>query len=92
VPVIASRVGGLAELVLEGASGYLCDALDTRQFSEKIAMLSHDPERCEKLRLGARQHARENFDIRQTVSAFSGAFHELLRRPAPAQLVEVAAE
>ena len=94
VPVIASRVGGLAELVQEGYSGYLCDAVDTRQFAEKIAMLAHDPVLCEKLRAGAQLHAREHFDIRQTVAAFSSAFRELLRQPtpAPAQLVEVAAE
>ena len=92
VPVVASRVGGLPELVLEGYSGFLCDALDTRQFSDKIAMLSHDPERCEKLRSGAQQHAREHFDIRKTVSSFSGVFRELLRRPAPPQLVEAAVE
>jgi len=80
--------------VQEGYSGYLCDAVDTRQFAEKIAMLAHDPVLCEKLRAGAQLHAREHFDIRQTVAAFSSAFRELLRQPtpAPAQLVEVAAE
>jgi O-antigen biosynthesis protein len=92
VPVIASRVGGLAELVLEGDSGYLCDPVDTRQFAERIAMLAHNPELCEKLRAGAQKHARASFDIRQTVSAFNGAFRELLRQPAPAQLMEVAAQ
>jgi glycosyltransferase involved in cell wall biosynthesis len=88
IPVIASRVGGLAELVLDGYSGFLCDALDTRQFSETILMLSKDPVRCEKLRAGARLHAGENFDIRKSVAAFSEAFHELLCKRSPAQLME----
>jgi len=92
VPVVASKVGGLAELVLEGYSGYLCDALDTRQFAETISALSHDPDRCEKLRSGAQLHARENFDIRITVAAFSNAFHELLSQRSSTQLVEATAE
>ena len=91
VPVVASNVGGMAELVLEGYSGLLCDALDTRQFSETIAMLSHDQERCEKLRPGAQLHARENFDIRKTVASFSEAFHELLPESPPAHLLEATA-
>jgi len=92
VPVIASRVGGLAELVMDGYSGFLCDALDTRQFAETILKLSQDPTRCAKLRTGARLHAKENFDIRKSVTAFDKAFRELLVRRAPAQFVEAPAK
>jgi glycosyltransferase involved in cell wall biosynthesis len=92
IPVIASRVGGLAELVMDGYSGFLCDALDTRQFAETILTLSKDPVRCEKLRSGARLHAGENFDIRKSVAAFSEAFRELLRKRAPAELLETAVQ
>jgi glycosyltransferase involved in cell wall biosynthesis len=93
VPVVASRVGGMAELVLDGYSGFLCDALDTRQFAETISKLSHDNSRCESLRSGAQLHARKNFDIRKTVTAFSGAFHELLcQQRAPAHFMETTVE
>jgi glycosyltransferase involved in cell wall biosynthesis len=81
VPVIGSRVGGMAELVGDGYSGFLCDASNTRQFAEKILLLARDKSLCERLRTGAARHARENFDIRKSVAAFGDTFHELLRPP-----------
>jgi L-malate glycosyltransferase len=42
VPVVASRVGGLPELIEDGATGFLCDPDDTGAMTERTARLIED--------------------------------------------------
>ena len=88
VPVVASRVGGMAELVLDGHSGFLCDAVDISQFAEAILKLFRDRELRERFEMNTQQRAREHFDISKTVDAFSDAFHEIVRQPSVARSLE----
>jgi glycosyltransferase involved in cell wall biosynthesis len=43
LPVIASRIGGIPELVEEGVTGLLFEARDARQLSERIRSLLENP-------------------------------------------------
>jgi glycosyltransferase involved in cell wall biosynthesis len=58
VPVIAPTVGGPAELVEEGVSGYLIDGHETERIATVLASLADSPERHARLSEGARQRAR----------------------------------
>ena len=46
LPIIASRVGGLAEIVKDGKNGLLIDARSPDQLQEAIMRLHDDPELC----------------------------------------------
>ena len=48
-PVVATRVGGIPELVQHGRTGYLVDAGDVLGLSEAIARLVEDPTLREKM-------------------------------------------
>ncbi|MBV9728028.1 MAG: glycosyltransferase [Pseudonocardiales bacterium] len=75
-PVIATRAGGLAELVVEGRSGYLADPHDPADLAQALrraAMADADT------RQRMREHGREilcGFDYRHSVRS-------LLRQVAP---------
>ncbi|MDQ3607421.1 MAG: glycosyltransferase family 4 protein [Actinomycetota bacterium] len=51
LPVVASRVGALDELVAHGATGLLCPPGDPAALTEALAELAGDPARC--VRMGA---------------------------------------
>ena len=49
IPVIASDVGGVRELVEDGVTGYLAEAGNAEDLAAKIRLLCGDPETCRKM-------------------------------------------
>ncbi len=45
LPVVATKVGGVPDVVEHGSSGYLCDFGDTRTMADKAAELLTDNKR-----------------------------------------------
>ena len=73
-PVVASRVGGVSEMVNDGESGFVVESEDETALAERMLTLLNDQDLC--LRMGARGHElalrRFNPDAvaRQTVEAY----------------------
>jgi len=64
LPVVASRVGGLAELVAEGRTGWLIEPASPPALSQAIMAAAADPARLRQWGLNAREHAsRFSVDI-----------------------------
>jgi glycosyltransferase involved in cell wall biosynthesis len=63
-PVIATSGGGTNEVVLDNQNGYLIDAGDTEQLTEKIAFLMKNREKITKLGDKGRNMVKEYFDIK----------------------------
>jgi len=59
VPPVASRAGGLAELVEHGRSGWLVPSDDPDALAGALSHLLHDEKMRKKLGLGARRRSRE---------------------------------
>lgn len=60
LPVIATRVGGVAELVLDGETGLLIEPEDPGGLARAITALAQQPERAEQMgRRGAQRAAAE---------------------------------
>ena len=55
LPVVATRVGALPELVSEGETGYLVDVGDVDALASRLTALLDDPETCRRLGLAARR-------------------------------------
>lgn len=62
VPVVASRVDGIPEMVVHGKSGYLFEAKDIDTASLYVKELIEDPSKRTEMGKYARKRAREIFD------------------------------
>ena len=75
VPVVASDIGGLPELVEDGISGFLCPLGDIDAFSNRTRQLLTDEHLHQTISDGALQRAVEHFDQRTIVPLYE-AFYE----------------
>jgi glycosyltransferase involved in cell wall biosynthesis len=62
-PVIASKIGGIPEVVEDGISGLLVPPSDAEELSEAIVKLIENEELREKMGIEGRRIAREKFNI-----------------------------
>ena len=60
-PVIGTRVGGIADAVVNGQTGYLVEENDLNGLYEKIICLLSDKKLAYQLGENARRHVRDNF-------------------------------
>ena len=60
-PVVATRVGGLSDMVEPGVTGYLAPAGDVEAIAEGLRKLLADPEHAAELGKHAAQHARQRY-------------------------------
>lgn len=65
--VIASRIGGLPELIDDGTNGLLVPPGDARALADAIGRLAADPQLCQRLAFAGRERVARHFTIRQTV-------------------------
>jgi glycosyltransferase involved in cell wall biosynthesis len=76
-PLIATRVGGTAELVEHGHNGALCPAGDVEALSDAIKLLSEQPERAADLAARGRHRVREEFTWETAARKFESLYDGL---------------
>ncbi|MCB2105054.1 MAG: glycosyltransferase family 4 protein [Rhodobacteraceae bacterium] len=74
IPVIASRVAGVAELVEDGQSGFVLPPGDERSLATSLRTLFDAPERCREMGLAGRAKVEVEFDIRTEAARLAGQF------------------
>ncbi len=67
VPVVASNVGGLPELVVDGETGFLCELDDIDAFTDRCRRLLTDAKLQRDVAQAARARAEDTFDISEIV-------------------------
>jgi glycosyltransferase involved in cell wall biosynthesis len=67
-PVVATRVGGIPELITDGVSGYLVDRGDTQTMSERILKLLGEPELRARMGQAGSETVSTKFDLRKNVA------------------------
>lgn len=78
LPVVATRVGGIPDLVSDGQTGLLVDPEDLRSLAEALARLVEDPSLRLSLGLKARQVVQGCFDIEHRVSDWIGFYTAII--------------
>jgi L-malate glycosyltransferase len=73
-PIIATKVGGIPELVQDGKTGYLVSRGDCATAAERILQVAEDHTLRESLGEAGYQFCRSNFDLADNVSALIGHF------------------
>ncbi len=69
IPVVASNVGGLPDLIDDGKTGLLVPPGNSRQLAEKIVFMLSHPEEALRMATAARQHITANFSSDLMVTA-----------------------
>jgi glycosyltransferase involved in cell wall biosynthesis len=76
-PVVATRVGGLPEVVMDGETGLLVEPGDLAALTTAIAALLSDPARARAMGEAARLRARDVFGWEQHVAAYERLYQRL---------------
>jgi sugar transferase (PEP-CTERM/EpsH1 system associated) len=79
LPVVASRVGGIPEVVDDGAQGLLVPVGDVEALAQALARYAGDPELRAAHGRAARARAQERFSMRAMLAAY-GALYDGLRQ------------
>ena len=79
VPVIATDIGGLPELVIHGETGYLFPIGETERMAAAAAALLRDHEQHERFRRKARDRAVEGFNANRIIPRYEAFYEEILR-------------
>jgi N-acetyl-alpha-D-glucosaminyl L-malate synthase BshA len=79
VPVVASDVGGLPEVIVPGETGYLLPVGDVEGMAAKAVELLSDPARHSLFRTQARLRAERHFDGARIIPQYEAFYEELLK-------------
>jgi len=82
VPVVASRVGGLPEVITDGLTGYLRDPDDQEGMAAAVLDLLDDPSLRQRVAHLARASVVDRFDEDRVVPMYEALYERLLTVPA----------
>ena len=88
LPVVAARVGGNPELVVDGVSGRLYDPAGTDGLQQALLPYLTDPGLRERHGRAGRERVVQNFSLDAMVSRYLAMYDELLARTPRPQCAE----
>lgn len=77
-PVVATRVGGISDVVDEGETGFLVREGDTHAMAERLEILARDPERRAAMGREGRARMLERYAVERLVADVDALYRELL--------------
>lgn len=83
VPVVATQVGGIPELVRHGIDGLLVEPKDPSALAEAMLRMLREPQLAAQMGVSAQRRIEESFSIEKMVRDIEGAYHSLLGSRVP---------
>lgn len=80
LPVVATAVGGNADLVLHGQTGYIVPPAHPQAMALRLVELASHPERARSLGQAGRQRVQATFSMQAMVSTYQRVYEQPLRR------------
>jgi glycosyltransferase involved in cell wall biosynthesis len=77
LPVIASAVGGLCELVQNGETGWLVPPASPAELAQRVGELIHDGRKREAMGIAGRQRALDHFPTSRMVERTFAVYDSL---------------
>jgi len=78
-PIVATQVGSLEEMIIEGETGHLIPADDESSFADALHRVLSDPVRARAMGEAGRHFVLQHFTAEQMVRAHEKLFAQLLR-------------
>jgi glycosyltransferase involved in cell wall biosynthesis len=79
-PIVATRVGGIPDVLRDGEHAFLVDPGDSSQLAMAIRDALQRPDAASELGRNARQRIAENFSVESQVGATRAAYRQALQR------------
>jgi glycosyltransferase involved in cell wall biosynthesis len=92
LPVVATRVSGHPEALIDGENGFLVDLDCPQQMAERCLELLRSPELAERLGVAARQTFEERFTLERQTTEYLSLYSSLTSLPPPAKPSSTARE
>ena len=77
LPIIASKVGGIPEIVKDGQTGILVEAENSEEFTKALKKLISSPESRNKMAIAGHKRILENFDAKIMAKNYEKAYQEI---------------
>jgi glycosyltransferase involved in cell wall biosynthesis len=78
LPVISTKVGGIPEFLVDNENGFLIDAGDSAQLTQRVLALLQDPKLAKEMGMRGRKLIEEKFSWRLITSQVIDLYHKLL--------------
>jgi glycosyltransferase involved in cell wall biosynthesis len=78
VPVIATSIGAVTDIVQDGETGLLIEPHDTEAVAESISLLLGDPDKCRRFGELGRRRSLERYSWPRTVGLMTQCIREVL--------------
>lgn len=79
IPVAASAIGGMAEMIEDGINGILAPVGDIKTMSTKVINLFSQPTLYRKMALNAHNKVIENYNARKITGQYEDLYYELIK-------------
>ena len=68
LPIVATRVGGIPEAVVEGKTGFLVDAASALELQQAIVRMLDNPDNMREMGVAGNKRATEEFNVERMVA------------------------
>lgn len=79
-PVVATRVGGVPDVVRDGEDGILIDPGSPEQLADALARLAGDPSLRERMGVAGREHTVTRYAVSRLIDDVDSLYRELLTK------------
>jgi glycosyltransferase involved in cell wall biosynthesis len=79
-PVVATRVGGVPDVVRDGEDGYLVEPAAVDALAERLARLAADPELRARLGAAGRERVLPRYSVERLIDDVDRLYRELLEK------------
>jgi len=80
IPVVATKVGGIPEIVEEGYNGHLVPVKSPEEIAEKLILMNNRPERMREMGENARKTILEKYSVDRVLSMYEKVYSSLVAK------------
>lgn len=80
LPVVVTDVGGVAESVIDGETGFVCEPKNLVQIAEKIVFLANNPQQSLKMGEKALALAKSKYDLTSIIKQYELLYQKLITK------------
>jgi len=79
VPVIATAVGGVTDLISDGQSGYLCEVNNIDELVLKIKKVLFDPDKTQQIIANAKSNVQNRFSYQRLIDEVENFYSSFIK-------------